>query len=171
MSKLLVSAAAHRGGLAAASPGREVVERNELRALQLLLATPTSGGLSILATGLDAIVERRRVADRAGRRELRHYPALGVRSGHAVAARGLVAARRALELLAASPEGCTEALMFANGFTAEMLLELVCAGLASAHAERMVADGKMSEVARVKISDAGWRALTADVINARAKST
>jgi hypothetical protein len=93
MSKLLVSAAAHRGGLAAASPGREVVERNELRALQLLLATPTSGGLSILATGLDAIVERRRVADRAGRRELRHYPALGVRSGHAVAARGLVAAR------------------------------------------------------------------------------
>jgi hypothetical protein len=38
MSKLLVSAAAHRGGLAAAPPGREVVERNELlRALQLLL--------------------------------------------------------------------------------------------------------------------------------------
>jgi hypothetical protein len=29
--------------------------------------------------------------------------------------------RRALELLAASPEGCTEALMFANGFTAELL--------------------------------------------------
>jgi hypothetical protein len=79
--------------------------------------------------------------------------------------------RRALELLAASPEGCTEALMFANGFTAEMLLELVRAGLASAHAERMVADGKMSEVARLKISDAGWRALTADVLNARAKST
>src|SRR5262245_51946086 len=71
--------------------------------------------------------------------------------------------RRALELLAASPDGCTEALMFANGFTAEMLLELVRAGLASAHAERMVADGKISEIARVKISDAGWRALTADV--------
>ena len=35
----------------------------------------------------------------------------------------------------------------------------------------LVADGKMSEVARVKISDAGWRALTADVINVRAKST
>ena len=28
--------------------------------------------------------------------------------------------RRALELLAASPDGCTEALMFANGFTAEL---------------------------------------------------
>jgi hypothetical protein len=44
--------------------------------------------------------------------------------------------RRALELLAACPDGCTEALMFANGFTAELLLELVRAGLASAHAER-----------------------------------
>jgi hypothetical protein len=79
--------------------------------------------------------------------------------------------RRALELLAASPDGCTEALMFANGFTAELLVELVRAGLASAHPERMVADGRMTEVARVKISEAGWRALTADVINARAKST
>jgi hypothetical protein len=61
--------------------------------------------------------------------------------------------RRALELLAASPEGCTEALMFANGFTAELLVELVRAGLASAHAERMVAGGKMMEAARVKISE------------------
>src|SRR5262245_57685569 len=56
--------------------------------------------------------------------------------------------RRALALLAASPDGCTEALMFANGFTAELLIELVNAGLASAHAESMVADGKMVEVAR-----------------------
>ena len=61
--------------------------------------------------------------------------------------------------------------MFANGFTAELLVELVRAGLASAHPERMVAVGRMTEVARVKISEAGWRALTADVINARAKST
>jgi hypothetical protein len=42
----------------------------------------------------------------------------------------------------AAPDGCTEALMFANGFTAELLIELVRAGLASAHAERMVAGGK-----------------------------
>jgi hypothetical protein len=67
--------------------------------------------------------------------------------------------RRALELLAASPDGCTEALLFANGFTAELLIELVRAGLASAHAERMVGDGKMMEVARVKISEAGWQVL------------
>jgi hypothetical protein len=38
--------------------------------------------------------------------------------------------------------------MFANGFTAELLVELVRAGLASAHPERMVADGRMTEVAR-----------------------
>jgi hypothetical protein len=75
------------------------------------------------------------------------------------------------ELLAASPEGCTEALMFANGFTAELLIELVRAGLVSAHAERVVGDGKMTEVARVKLSEAGWQALAGDAINARTKST
>ena len=79
--------------------------------------------------------------------------------------------RRALELLAASPDGCAEALMFANGFTAELLVELVRAGLASANAERMVADGKMMETARVKISEAGWQTLADDAINERAKST
>jgi hypothetical protein len=74
-------------------------------------------------------------------------------------------------LLAASPDGCTEALMFANGFTAELLVELVQAGLVSAHAERMVANAKITEVARVKISEAGWRAVAGDAINGRAKST
>jgi hypothetical protein len=78
--------------------------------------------------------------------------------------------RRALELLAASPEGCTEALMFTNGFTAELLVELVRAGLASALAERMVAGGKQIEVARVKISDASWQALAGDAINGRTNS-
>jgi len=61
--------------------------------------------------------------------------------------------------------------MFANGFTAELLVELVRAGLASAHAERMVADGRMMEVARMKISEAGWQAVAGDAINGRAKST
>jgi hypothetical protein len=79
--------------------------------------------------------------------------------------------RRALELLAAAPDGCTEALMFANGFTAELLIELVRSGLASAHAERMVVGGKMMEVARVKISEAGWQALTGEAVSGRAKST
>jgi hypothetical protein len=47
----------------------------------------------------------------------------------------------------------------------------VRAGLASAHAERMVAGGKMMGTARVEISEAGWQALAGDAINGRAKST
>src|SRR5262245_3439713 len=52
--------------------------------------------------------------------------------------------------------------MFANGFTAELLVELVRVGLASAHAERMVADGRVTEVARMKISEAGWQNMVTD---------
>jgi hypothetical protein len=36
--------------------------------------------------------------------------------------------RRALELLAASADGATEAIMLAHGFTVEMLVELIRAG-------------------------------------------
>jgi hypothetical protein len=49
--------------------------------------------------------------------------------------------------------------MLAHGFTIEQLVELVRAGLATAQAERMVAGGKAIEVARVRITDAGRRAL------------
>src|SRR5215831_1008460 len=66
---------------------------------------------------------------------------------------------RALELLAASPNGRTEALMLANGFPFEMLVELIRTGLASAQAERMVTGGKQLEVARVRITEAGRRVL------------
>ena len=57
--------------------------------------------------------------------------------------------RRMLELLAGSPTGCTEALLFAYGITVEMLVGLIEAGLATASAERMVAGSKAIEVARV----------------------
>jgi hypothetical protein len=50
--------------------------------------------------------------------------------------------------------------MFANGFTAEQLLDLVHAGLATAHAERMVPGERTIEVARVRITEAGRRALS-----------
>jgi hypothetical protein len=46
--------------------------------------------------------------------------------------------RRALEMLAASPHGCTEGMMRAPGFTIEQMVELIRAGLASATAERVV---------------------------------
>ena len=42
----------------------------------------------------------------------------------------------------------------------EQLVELVRGGLASGQGERMVAGGKSIEIARVKITDAGRRALT-----------
>ena len=50
--------------------------------------------------------------------------------------------RQALELLEASIDGCTEAIMLAYGFKTELLAELVNAGLATASIERMVAGGR-----------------------------
>ena len=68
--------------------------------------------------------------------------------------------RRALELLAASPDGCTEAIMLAHGFTVELMVDLCIAELAIAAPERMVAGGRTVEVVRMKITEAGRRALT-----------
>jgi hypothetical protein len=62
-------------------------------------------------------------------------------------------------LLAASRDGCTEAIMLAHGFTIEQMVELIHAGLATAKAERVVAGGRAIEVARVRITEAGRRAL------------
>jgi len=67
--------------------------------------------------------------------------------------------RRALELLAGSRDGCTEAIMLAPGFTIDMLVEMINTGLASASSERVVAGGKTVEVAWVRITEAGRRAL------------
>jgi hypothetical protein len=66
--------------------------------------------------------------------------------------------RRALELLAASRDGCTEAVMLAHGFKTEMLVEMVRAGFASVATERVVAGGLKMEVARLRITEAGRRA-------------
>jgi hypothetical protein len=65
----------------------------------------------------------------------------------------------ALELLASCRDGCTEAIMIAHGFTIAQMVELVCAGLASAFAERVVAGRRTIEVARLRITEAGRRAL------------
>jgi len=69
--------------------------------------------------------------------------------------------RRALdELLAASRDGYTEAIMLAARLH-DRGQGRACsrAGLTTATAERMVAGGKSIEGARVKITDAGRRAL------------
>jgi len=67
--------------------------------------------------------------------------------------------RRALELLVASPDGCTEAFILAHGFTTDFLVDLIRAGLATAQTERAVAGGRSMQVTRMRITDAGRRAL------------
>jgi hypothetical protein len=67
--------------------------------------------------------------------------------------------RRALELLASCRDGCTEAIMIAHGFTVPQMVDLVRAGLATAKTERVVAGGRTMQVVRVRITEAGRRAL------------
>jgi hypothetical protein len=70
--------------------------------------------------------------------------------------------RRALELLADNRDGVSEALMIAHGFSIKQMVALIRAGLATATAERIVAGGKAMEVATVRITEAGRRALSGD---------
>ena len=71
--------------------------------------------------------------------------------------------RRALELLAASHDGATDAIMRAHGFTIEQMVELVRAGLTTATAERMVAGNKTIEIATVWITAAGRQIIGGDL--------
>src|SRR5215813_10784229 len=61
--------------------------------------------------------------------------------------------RRALELLAASPDGYTEALMFANGFTAELLIG---AGARRARARRAHGRRRPDDGGRADEAQPGW---------------
>jgi hypothetical protein len=67
--------------------------------------------------------------------------------------------RRALELLDASRDDCTEAIMLAHGFKTDLLVEMARAGLATATTERMVAGARQVKVTRMRITEAGRRAL------------
>jgi acyl-coenzyme A thioesterase PaaI-like protein len=62
-------------------------------------------------------------------------------------------------LLAASPDGCTEAIMLTHGFTADFLVNLIRAGMATTWTERVVAGGRAMEVVSVRITEDGRRAL------------
>jgi hypothetical protein len=68
-------------------------------------------------------------------------------------------------LLASCRDGCTETIMIAHGFTIEQMVELVRARLMAATAERVVAGRRTIEVARVRIKEAGRRALAGTTIN------
>ena len=64
--------------------------------------------------------------------------------------------RRALKVLAdASTRGCAEAVLWAHGFDAAMLAELIKAGLVSRMPERVRAGGHLVDIARLRITKAG----------------
>jgi hypothetical protein len=56
--------------------------------------------------------------------------------------------RRALELLAGSADGMTEAMLVAHGFTVEQMVELIRAGLATVATGRVMAGARPLKVAR-----------------------
>ena len=69
--------------------------------------------------------------------------------------------RRALEIIAAHPDGCTEAKLAAHDIPADVLIDLVQSGLAIARNERVGDEDGIIEVTRLWITDAGMRVLAA----------
>jgi hypothetical protein len=67
--------------------------------------------------------------------------------------------RRLLELLAKSADGCTGALLTAQGFKLDVLISIVSAEFATAQPERTLTSGKPVEGTRVRITEAGRQAL------------
>jgi hypothetical protein len=69
--------------------------------------------------------------------------------------------RRALEILARRPNGWTGATLRAHGFGVGLLDGLVRDGLATASHEIVMASRRRITVTRVRITDAGRRAMAA----------
>ena len=68
--------------------------------------------------------------------------------------------RRALKLLAdAGEQGCTGANLFNQGFSIGMFADLVSLGLATGRRETVSVGHRKIKVARIRIADAGRRAL------------
>jgi len=67
--------------------------------------------------------------------------------------------RRALELLAGGPRGYTKGRLLADGFTVDMLADLVNEGLATTQRETMRVGGRQIRVERYRITDAGRMAI------------
>jgi len=68
-------------------------------------------------------------------------------------------ARQALELLAVDPRGLAEALLLTYGFTRDLIAGLVHTGLATAQRQTVKAGGRTTRVVRIRITEAGRRAL------------
>jgi hypothetical protein len=67
--------------------------------------------------------------------------------------------RRALRLLAAAPNGATEAIMLAHGFTISLLDDLVLRGLATTEKRAMRAAQRPITVTWLVITEAGRQAV------------
>jgi hypothetical protein len=63
--------------------------------------------------------------------------------------------RQALELLASSPSGMTEVLLFAHGVTPHMLGRLLRSGLATIQREAIQSSDHTIEIGRITTTDAG----------------
>jgi hypothetical protein len=69
--------------------------------------------------------------------------------------------RRALELIAAHPDGCTEAVLASENISADVLIELVRSGLVAARNEYRDDEEGAVEVTRMWITEAGKRVFVA----------
>jgi hypothetical protein len=67
--------------------------------------------------------------------------------------------RRLLQMLAETPDGCADTLLVAHGFAFDIMSRLVRERLATATPELTFAAGTPVEVTRLRITDAGRRAL------------
>ena len=67
----------------------------------------------------------------------------------------------ASEIIAAYPDGCTEAFLAAENIPADILIELVRSGLAIARNVRLEDEDGAIETTRVWITEAGQRTLAA----------
>ena len=73
--------------------------------------------------------------------------------------------RQALDLLAGSPRGCTKGRLLADGFTADMLADLVREGLVTTQRDtlrvgrRTRVGGRTIKVERYRITDDGRKAI------------
>jgi hypothetical protein len=69
------------------------------------------------------------------------------------------ARRRALTILIAAPEGCTEATMTAHGFSLEFLADLARDGLVNETVDRVRKGKREIDVVRLSITAEGRRAI------------
>jgi hypothetical protein len=67
--------------------------------------------------------------------------------------------RRALNLLVNSANGCAESVMLAFGITKDVIAKLLITRLAESEVDRRVTGEKGDDLWRVRITDAGRRAL------------